>query len=65
MDAKEWAKMADMIAQIRRKLWDVQAHNENYDTEVTLKVQMVREFLAITLEHIDTLARYDDLGWIR
>ena len=65
MDAKDWAKMADMIAQIRRRLFKIQSDHENFDTEVFLKTILTREYLALALENIDTLAKYDDNGWIQ
>ena len=65
MDAKEWSKMADMLAQIRRKLYKIQSENEHIDRDVFLKVVLTREYLALALEHIDTLARFDDNGWIQ
>jgi len=65
MDAKDWAKMADMIAQIRRRLFKIQSDHENVDTEVFLKTILTREYLALALENIDTLAKYDDNGWIQ
>ena len=64
MDAKEWSKMADMLAQIRRKLYKIQSDNEYIDRDVFLKVVLTREYLALALEHIDTLASLDDSGWI-
>ena len=64
MDAKEWSRMADMIAQIRRRLYTIQMDNEEHDTEVFLKILLIREFLALSLEHIDQLAIWDNLGWI-
>jgi hypothetical protein len=64
MDAKEWSKMADMIAQIRRRLYTIQMDNEEHDTEVFLKILLIREFLALSLEHIERLAQWDDKGWI-
>ena len=65
MDAKDWAKMADMIAQIRRRLFKIQSDHENVDTEVFLKTILTREYLALALENIDRLAKYDDNGWIK
>ena len=33
MDAKEWSKMADKLAQVRSKLYETQMNAEEYDTE--------------------------------
>jgi len=65
MDAKEWAKMADMLAQIRNKLYILQSDNENINREVFLKAVITREYLALVLTNIDTFARWDDNGWIK
>ena len=54
-----------MLAQIRRKLYKIQSENEHIDRDVFLKVVLTREYLALALEHIDTLARFDDNGWIQ
>ncbi len=65
MDAKDWAKKTDMIAQIRRRFFTIQSDHEIVDTEVFLKTILTREYLALALENIDTLAKYDDNGWIQ
>ena len=54
-----------MIAQIRRRLYTIQMDNEENDTEVFLKILLIREFLALSLEHIERLAQWDDKGWIK
>lgn len=64
MDAKEWSKMADMLAQIRNKLYIMESDNENINREVFLKSVITREYLALVLINIDTFARWDDNGWI-
>tara|TARA_Y100001938_G_C7861385_1_gene315752 strand:+ start:208 stop:405 length:198 start_codon:yes stop_codon:yes gene_type:complete len=65
MDAKEWSKMADKLAQIRRKLYITQQDAEEYDTEVYHEVAFIREMLCLCLEKIDRLAKWDDLGWVK
>ena len=64
MDASEWAKMADRIAQIRLALYQIEQANEEYDTEAYHQVAFVRELLALCLERIDKLASWDDKGWL-
>jgi hypothetical protein len=65
MDAKEWAEIADKLAQVRVKLYGVQENHEEYDTEVYHTVAFVRELLTISLEKIEKLATWDDKGWLR
>lgn len=65
MDAKDWSKMADMIAQIRRRLYKIQSDNEHLRDSVFLKSFLTREYLALALDNIDTLARYANNGWIK
>ena len=65
MDAKNWAKIADNIAKIRTALYQVQQDNEYYDTEVYSDVAFIRELLFIVLTKVDTLAKWDDRGWIK
>ena len=65
MDAKDWAKMADMIAQIRNRLFKIQSVHEYLDTEVYLKTILTREYLALALENIDKLARWDNSGLLQ
>jgi hypothetical protein len=65
MDAKDWAKMADMIAQIRNRLFKIQSDHEYLDTEVYLKTILTREYLALALENIDKLARWDNSGLLQ
>ena len=65
MDAKEWSKMADKIAQVRAKLYKVQEQHEEFDTEVYSEVAFIRRMLLLTLESIDKLAKWDDRGWMR
>lgn len=65
MDAAEWARMADKMAQIRLQLYKIQEDHEEYDTEVYHTVAFVRELLTISLEKIDKLAKWDDKGWLR
>ena len=65
MDAKEWSRMADKVAQVRTKLYKVQEDHEEYDTEVYSEVAFIRRMLLLTLESIDKLAKWDDKGWIK
>lgn len=65
MDAKNWAKIADNIAKIRNALYQVQENNEYHDTEVYSDVAFIRELLLIVLTKVDTLAKWDDRGWIK
>jgi len=65
MDAKEWSKMADKVAQVRATLYKVQEEHEEYDTEVYSEVAFIRRMLLLTLESIDKLAKWDDKGWMR
>ena len=65
MDAKEWSTMADKLAQVRLKLYRIQENHEEYDTEIYHRVAFVRELLTICLEKVDTLANWDDKGWLR
>lgn len=65
MDAKEWSQIADRLAQIRRKLYHIQEDHEECDTEVYHQVAFIRELLAISLERVDKLAKWDDKGWLR
>ena len=65
MDAKEWSKMADKIAQVRTRLYQVQEEHEEYDTEVYAEVAFIRRMLLLTLESIDKLAKWDDRGGMR
>ena len=65
MDAKEWSKLADKVAQVRVKLYEVQQEHEKFDTEVYAEVAFIRRMLLLTLESIDKLAKWDDKGWLR
>ena len=65
MDAKDWASMADKIAQIRSILYKVQMDHEEYDTEVYHEVAFIRELMFISLEKVDKLAKWDDKGWLK
>lgn len=65
MDAKEWSRMADKIAQVRTKLYKVQEAHEEFDTEVYSEVAFIRRMLLLTLESIDKLAKWDDKGWMK
>ena len=65
MDAKEWSKMADKLAQVRSKLYETQMNAEEYDTEVYHEVAFIREMLCLCLEKLDKLATWDSKGWIR
>ncbi len=64
MDAQEWSKMADKLAQVRSKLYNLQMNAEEYDTEVYHEVAFIRELLFLCLEKVDKLAKWDDRGWI-
>jgi len=65
MDAQNWAKIADNIATIRSKLYEIQINNEGHDSEVYHEVAFIREMLYISLEKVDKLAKWDAKGWIR
>lgn len=65
MDAKEWSQMADRLAQIRGRLYQIQEAHEECDTEVYHQVAFIRELLAISLERVDKLAKWDDRGWLK
>lgn len=65
MDAKEWSKMADKVAQVRTKLYEVQMDHEDYDSEIYAEVAFIRRMLLLTLESIDKLSKWDDKGWMK
>ena len=65
MDAQEWSKMADKLAQVRSKSYNMQMDAEEYDTEVYHEAAFIRELLYLCLIRIDKLAKWDDKGWIK
>ena len=62
MDAKEYAKIADKIMQIKGKL--PQSWHQN-DALVQRQVDLLHERLSEALVFLDTLAKMDDMGWVK
>ena len=66
MDAKDWASMADKIAQkliqFHSKLPD---NGDLVDFGAKMKVRMIKETIALLLERIDEMANSDERGWIK
>jgi hypothetical protein len=62
MDAKEYAKIADKIMQIKGRL--PQSWHQT-DALVEKQVDLIHERLSEALVFLDTLAKMDDMGWVK